>query len=263
MIAMQTISNGENVSEIQALVAKIQDLEASVATWNSWRLGFVAVTALVAAALFITSFAAARRSATLARAQSELIRLKDNQLATVLKDKDVEIGKARRDASVADARSAEAHAEAERAKAEAAKANLELARFKAPRTLSPEQQARITAKLKAFVGIVFDGGIGPKGDPEPLFLLHSIRSALIVAGWSHIAWTGGGETYTEPGIPSIGLTMVTNVIVDVHPDQLQRFGAAAKALAAALAAEGIAAIADSQPTSIRSDAIHIRIGRKL
>ena len=174
-----------------------------------------------------------------------------------------EIEKSRAMIATADARSAEAHAEAERAKAEAAKANLELAKFKAPRVLSPEQQARISAKLRTFSGTVFDAGIGPKGDPEPLYIFRSIRSAAIAAGWSHIAWTGGGETYTEPGMSAIGLTMVTNVIVDVHPNRLQKFGAAAQALAAALAAEGIDAIADSKPTSIDSDAIHIRIGRKL
>ena len=39
--------------------------------------------------------------------------------------------------------------------------------------------------------------------------------------------------------------------------------AAATALARALADEGIAAVTDSQPTTINTDAIHVRIGRKL
>lgn len=57
--------------------------------------------------------------------------------------------------------------------------------------------------------------------------------------------------------------MVTNVIIDVHPNYWEKFGAAATHLAKALEDEGIAAIADSKPTSINSDAIHIRLGRKL
>jgi hypothetical protein len=57
--------------------------------------------------------------------------------------------------------------------------------------------------------------------------------------------------------------MVTNVIVDVHPDWWKKYGAAANALAAALEAEGIDAIADSKPSSINTDAIHIRVGRKM
>ena len=66
----------------------------------------------------------------------------------------------------------------------------------------------------------------------------------------------------EPPMPKVGLTMVTDVIIDVHPDKWTKFGDAANALASALAAAGIAVIADSQPTSVNTDAIHVRIGRK-
>ena len=61
----------------------------------------------------------------------------------------------------------------------------------------------------------------------------------------------------------MGLTAVTNVIVDVHPDWWAKYGLAANALAAALVAEEIDAIADSKPTSVKTDAIHIRVGRKM
>ncbi len=114
--------------------------------------------------------------------------------------------------------------------------------------------------LKQFAGTKFDAAIGPKGGPEPLYLLRSIHAALLVAGWRHIPWTGGGETYTESPMPAIGLTMVTNVIIDVHPDKWREFGAAANAVATALAQAGIDAIADSQPTSVNTSAMHIRIG---
>jgi len=64
-------------------------------------------------------------------------------------------------------------------------------------------------------------------------------------------------------MPPIGLTAVTNVIVDVHPDHWAKFGVAATALAKALSEESIDAIADSRPTTINTNAIHVRIGRKL
>jgi hypothetical protein len=57
--------------------------------------------------------------------------------------------------------------------------------------------------------------------------------------------------------------MVTNVIVDVHPDHWAQLGPAAEALANALREDGVEAIVDSKPTSKPWDAIHIRIGRKL
>lgn len=154
------------------------------------------------------------------------------------------------------------HLETADANARAAEASLALAQFKAARSLSQEQQQRIADKLKQFAGTMFDAAIGPKGDPEPLYLIRDISSALLLARWEFIPWTGGGETYTEPPMPAIGLTMVTNVIVDVHPDRWEKLGTAATRLAEALAGEGIAAIADSKPTSVNTDAIHIRIGRK-
>lgn len=149
------------------------------------------------------------------------------------------------------------------AELQAAQARLELQNFKAPRTLNQVQLARVAEKLKPFAGTVYDAGIGPKGDPEPLYILRSIHAALSSAAWDQIPWTGGGDTYTELGMETVGLTMVTNVIIDVHPGKWHKFGPAAVALAEALAAEGIDAIADSTPTSMDSDAIHVRIGRKL
>jgi hypothetical protein len=149
------------------------------------------------------------------------------------------------------------------ANARALEARLALEKFKAPRILTADAQARLAAKLRSFSGSVFDIGIGPMGDPEPLYLSRSIHSVLVAANWQHVAWTGGGQTYTESPMPSIGLATVTNVIIDVHPNWWPKFGGAAEALAAALNAEGIDAIADSQGTSVNTEAIHIRIGRKL
>lgn len=133
----------------------------------------------------------------------------------------------------------------------------------AARHMSLDKQYKLTAALNPFAGTAFDAAIGPRDDPEPLYLLRAIHSALVAAGWKAQAWTTGDTLLTEAPMPPIGETMVTNVIVDVGPTHWAKFGQAATALAKALADAGIDAIADTKPTSIDTDAIHIRIGRRL
>ena len=87
------------------------------------------------------------------------------------------------------------------ANARVAEAKLELAKFKAPRVLTGAQQSIVAGKISAFRGTKFDAGIGPKGDPEPLYLLRSIADSLESVGWIQVPWTGGGETYAEPATP--------------------------------------------------------------
>jgi hypothetical protein len=125
------------------------------------------------------------------------------------------------------------------------------------------QKQHISNAVRQFRGTAFDIGIGPKGDPEPIYLAKAIGAALSEAGWSPIPWAGGGETYTDPPLPPFGLTSVTNVIVDVHPTYWAKYGSAVTALAAALIEEEIDADAKSSQSTIDTDAIHLRIGRKL
>ena len=239
---------------------------------TAWWSGFyfwVSICALIALGMAeVASHRYSDRKDELVAIEQEAIqRRHDVDMAHVQHDTAEAVERAaqlEKDAAVARAAIADANARAAEATQKAAEAQLALGKFKAPRTLSLEQQARIAAKLEPFAGTIYDAGIGPAGDPEPLYLLRSIHSALSQAGWVQIAWTGqDAQTYTEPPMPAVGLTMVTNVIVDVNPNWWAKYGAAAKALADALAAEDIAAIPDSQPTSINSDAIHVRIGRKL
>ncbi len=162
-----------------------------------------------------------------------------------------------------DGKISDANARAADANARALEAKLELEKFKAPRILNTVQGARIASKLVAFSMTRYDVGIGPKGDPEPLYLAREIVESLSNAGWMQVPWSGDGETYTEQPMQSVGLTMVTNVIIDVYPPHWARLGPAAQALARALNDEGIAAIADSRATAVPTDVIHVRIGRKL
>jgi hypothetical protein len=239
--------------------------------WNVAMVVFLAIAAAAATSVGVSQFIIIKlqKSAEVeAKKEFDLYKISAAaDVSSARSDANAKIVVAREEARVAieqaQAEIAKSNARSDEANARALEAKLELEKFKAPRILTREAQERIAAKLKLFSDTVFDIGIGPMGDPEPLYLSRSIHSALFAAGWKAIDWTGGGQTYTESPMPSLGLTMVSNVIVDVHPDWWPKFRPAAEALAGALNAEGIDAIADSRPTSIKNGAIHVRIGRKL
>lgn len=166
---------------------------------------------------------------------------------------------------------AEAHKGAAEANKVAAEAKLELAKFKAPRWLHPEQQQRISAKVGAFAGTKYDFGIGPSGDPEPQLLLEGVEDALTAAGWLEIAWRDswpGAAMYDRPGKPRGGLVTVSNIIV-VYPNGDTQVEAAANALGKALQDEGLVCWAkqndetSNASTNMNAHTIHLMIGRKL
>ena len=72
-------------------------------------------------------------------------------------------------------------ASAERAASDAA---LALAEFKQPRSISPEQQAKIVAALKPLAGQNFSCAVFP--DPEPIALLIVLDAILRTAGWKRV-----------------------------------------------------------------------------
>ncbi len=195
------------------------------------------------------------------------------RLSNDLAGKVAEIASAREAAAKAQATAegfrldiAKANQRAEEAKERAAQANLELARFKAPRTLSPEQQKQISEKLKTFAGRQFDVAI--LVEPEPQDLLLQVENALTAAGWIEIDWKGGGNfaeiTFVRKGRPTVGIATVSGLIVQMHPDQVSELGTAAQALTSALNAEGISAKAEPGLgiDNINTKAIHILIGKK-
>lgn len=175
---------------------------------------------------------------------------------------DLRISDNERATKAAIAESDVAKATAAEANARALEARLELEKYKAARTLTAAQQTSIESALKTYSGTVFDTAVGPMGDPEPIVFLRVLEPVLVNAGWKPTKWSGGGIEYTEVGMPPIGITSVTNVIVDVAPAAWNKLGPAANALAAALAAVGIDAIA-SNTSPINNEIIHVRVGRKM
>lgn len=152
-------------------------------------------------------------------------------------------------------------ASAEKAASDAA---LALAKFKEPRTLTLEQQGKITAKVKPFAGMTFD--VAASNKTESFLLLDKIEDALAAAGWEELNWASGStSTISRPsGKPSVGFAIETGVSVQVEIEKRSELLPIAKVLAAALTEEGIAARAELMPTAQTNshDSIHIVVGDK-
>ena len=142
-------------------------------------------------------------------------------------------------------------------------AALELEKFKAPRVLSPEQIDRIAEKLKQFSGVPYEVATATR-DPEFDMCISFIETALGKAGWIGIGWRGDPDgDMRGVGRATIGRDVsATNVMIAISPGKTTPplALAAAKALASALNAEGIAARAGA--FSVPTDNIRIMVGRK-
>lgn len=76
-----------------------------------------------------------------------------------------------------EAQTATANARAAEAEQRSAEATRELAKFRAPRTLTIEQQAAISEKLREFAGTRFDAAV-IRSDPETYRILDMIEAPL-------------------------------------------------------------------------------------
>lgn len=159
---------------------------------------------------------------------------------------------------------AQANARASEADARAAQARVDLARFRAPRTLTLEQRKRIIAKCKMFSGTPFDLALDP--DPESIHLLGVIEDLLISCGWIEQALPKNGPfgfaIPTPKGHQARVGEYASGIIIEFSPESTSCFKNAAVGVAKALDAEGIKAIAATNPKVINPSAIHVLIGKK-
>jgi hypothetical protein len=134
MINSAIASEGENMSEIQALALRVQGLNQSVDWWNSamiWALVFAAIAAI---AVVVTTRVALARAKQLADVQGELNQAKDAQVALDLRDKDVKI------------------ADALKATEDERMARMQLEGMIQPRAISPAEQKELRGALHRFAG---------------------------------------------------------------------------------------------------------------
>jgi hypothetical protein len=131
-----------------------------------------------------------------------------------------------------------------------------------PRSLTSEQQAEITEKVKAFSGVPYDFALQPAA--EPAALMEQIAAALQAAGWNRKAFQGKGIIFNWPGQPATGVIAFAGVAIQIHESKAAEWAAAIIELSAGLTAAGVPASANMAggATPVLPDAIHIMIGTK-
>jgi hypothetical protein len=195
------------VSDIQSLTVKIQELQRSFDFWNTGYVWLVAFTVLLAAVVFFTQFMSIKRGKELSEAQAVLLKLKDEQLITDLKDKDVKIASA-----TARAQEAEEKAEKERLERIRLEENL------AWRRLSKEDQQVIASQVAKSAGIFVSLWYG-QGDKEAETFAWELGSALDAGGWKVFS-PAGLISMKKAGVPlRSGTPHKTGVIVARTPDE--------------------------------------------
>lgn len=184
--------------------------------------------------------------------------LADSHERTAILEK--QAGEAKLAIAEAQTQLAESSVRAANAEQKAAEAKLALEKYKAPRVLTTDGQARVTSKMKAYSDMAFD--FASTTSKESLNLLEQIESALISAKWTQLEWTGG--SISRNGKTPIGHAIETGVTVQVEIAQKEHLLDVAKALSSALNNEGIAAEAQLMPVpkTANHNAIHIVVGDK-
>ncbi len=233
-------SRKDNVLDIQSITEEIQRLSQSVAWWNKWVIGGMAATAIAASVLVIAQMMVNREAKSLSEAQERFLKLKDEKLSKELSDKGVLIAEANERAANADKKAAEAQ--------------LELAKFKAPRTLTDEQRERITRKLKPFLSTTFEV-VTYSGEPEPITFSNVIVETLVKAGWVFNPNNSHGHL----------MGLASGVVVVIGREAGSNAGKAGAALLEALRAEGVAETKlghDSLQINPTPIAIKIQVAKK-
>jgi hypothetical protein len=143
----------------------------------------------------------------------------------------------------------------------AAEAKLELAKFKAPRELSIDQQQRIISKCKTFPGTPFIFLVNPT--PEAVSFLAVIEEILVSScGWSEQSDDVFGFVIPTPKGHKVRMQWgMSGIGVYFSPERTSDLGPPAKALADAFTAEGVSAGAATNPTA-NTKAIYILVGQK-
>jgi len=101
-MAEEQKTEGNGVSEIQALAARAQDLGRSVDWWNSAMIWALVFAAIAAVAVVVTTYTALARVKQLASVEGQLVAAKDKQRELDLRDRDLKIAEAGTKASDAE-----------------------------------------------------------------------------------------------------------------------------------------------------------------
>jgi low affinity Fe/Cu permease len=265
---MTTTSNADQSSELARLNGRKNGLEKIQTGWETALSIALLVTAVAAFLVFVFDWRVRKSSKAIQEVQDEVIRAKDAELQSSLRDKDLKIAQADeriaklgKEAADAKLDIAKANQRASEADARAEEARLQVVKLRTPRTLSLGQQATIAEKLKGFHGI--DCDIAIFNDPEVQALLPKIEYVLKEAGWNQVHWWGGDVILQREGHPVVGLVFNEGILIHMNSEKVKEFGPAAQALTDALKAEGIEAKWGTLAApNNKPNVMHILIGKK-
>jgi multidrug efflux pump subunit AcrA (membrane-fusion protein) len=218
-------TEGGKVSEIQSLTQRINELGGAVDFWNVVMLWGLALAAVAAVVIGVSTRLVVVRTGQLGDLQGQLIAAKDRQLQADLKEKDRQIAVAGKDAARANeragkaeenaakaqenlaganARAAEADAKAESFRSEIAKANESAEQARAQVASATAEAAKanlelaqikaprtlsnassLVESLKAYKGAEYTFS-SVFGDEESILLLRQIDAALSNSGWVRV-----------------------------------------------------------------------------
>lgn len=134
--------------------------------------------------------------------------------------------------------------------------NGDLIRRAEPRTLSPQQQSKLAAELRAFAGQQFSLAITP--DPEPVALMKQIYSVVNAAGWSVIPAQMQGDVSLGKAVEVVA----TGVKIQFVPNASSETVSRARLFASLLKSDGIPADAEPNPGLANISALNILVGAK-
>jgi hypothetical protein len=239
-------SEGENVSEIQALTLRTQSLSHAVDFWNLLMLWGLALAALAAVFVVIATRIVVTRTGQLTDAQDLLSDAKDRQNTADSKEKDKKIADALQQAAESNKAAGLANERAGNAEERAAEANRvaegeKLARIKIEERmggwkLPKDAQERVSEALKPFAGTHFSLAANPVENP----FVETIDRILGESGWIREAPLddeGKPATVLLAGKAMVAFSSGLSVVVS--EDQFVALSPAAAAYKQALIAEGL------------------------
>ncbi len=144
----------------------------------------------------------------------------------------------------------------------ALRAELELAKFKAPRVITPDQQVALVKRLEVFAGTPFVLAI--LHEPEPQSLMGQIERLLIEANWKQQDWSGGALQLDRPGKLNVGLVSAADVVVQLDKKHIPAWMPAVTEIVVGLLQAGITTRLETGdlPTDRNIDAVNIIVGKK-
>ena len=205
------------------------DSITGAATWsNGWFWVSIGALILLGVSEVVSHRYSERKDELATQAQTALQEQHDQQIAQL------------------NLQTANANARAAQANERAAKAELDLAKFRAPRSLTAEQRQRIIDRIKSFAGQKY--ALSVAAGSEASDFLCVLDSVLTAAGWRKHEPFGFLKTDTDCGPADVNI--LSDVHIRVAVGASSETGASADALGNALLEANIQVKGGRDPTNI-------------